>query len=95
MRSAGTTLFGLLLAVGLSGGRKAQAEDPPPRPALAAVSRLEWFQRDKFGLFIHFGPYSVLGGEWQGQRMPVEIGAEWIMQPSIFRCAITANWPTN
>jgi alpha-L-fucosidase len=80
MRSAGTTLFGLLLAVGLSGGMKAQAEDPPPRPPRAAVSRLEWFQHDKFGLFIHFGPYSILGGEWQGQRMPVGIGAEWIMQ---------------
>ena len=30
---------------------------------------------DKIGLFIHWGPYTQLGGEWQGIR-----GAEWIMR---------------
>jgi hypothetical protein len=29
----------------------------------------EWFRDGKFGMFIHWGPYSVLGGEWNGKRI--------------------------
>ncbi len=35
-----------------------------------------WFKQAKFGMMIHFGLYSLLGGEWKGQRMD-DIG-EWI-----------------
>lgn len=38
---------------------------------LAAQDRLDWFQHGKFGMFIHFGLYSALAGEWKGQRVPV------------------------
>lgn len=38
----------------------------------------EWFKQAQFGLMIHWGLYSVLGGEWKGQRMS-GIG-EWIQQ---------------
>jgi len=31
---------------------------------------------DKFGLFIHFGPYAQLKGNWKGEK----ITAEWIMK---------------
>lgn len=31
--------------------------------------RIQWFQDARFGLFIHWGLYSLLAGEWQGQRM--------------------------
>ncbi|NLM76826.1 MAG: alpha-L-fucosidase, partial [Ruminococcaceae bacterium] len=41
----------------------------------AAIDR---FFDARFGLFIHWGLYSLLGGEWQGQRMYDDIG-EWIM----------------
>ena len=37
----------------------------------------EWFKQAGFGMMIHWGLYSVLGGEWQGKRMSY-IG-EWIM----------------
>ncbi len=40
----------------------------------------EWFTDGKFGMFIHWGPYSVLGGEWNGQRIEQGDIAEWIMQ---------------
>jgi len=40
----------------------------------------EWFSDGKFGLFIHWGPYSVLGGEWNGNRIQQGDIAEWIMQ---------------
>ena len=35
-----------------------------------------WFKQAKFGLMIHWGLYSLLGGEWKGQRND-DLG-EWI-----------------
>jgi alpha-L-fucosidase len=41
------------------------AEEPPYHPTEANLKAREWFQDAKFGLFIHWGVYSVLGdGEW-------------------------------
>lgn len=37
---------------------------------------MEQLYHDKFGLFVHFGPYAQLGGVWDGE----EIAAEWIMR---------------
>lgn len=34
-----------------------------------------WFKEAKFGMMIHFGLYSLLGGEWKGKRM--DQIAEW------------------
>ncbi len=42
--------------------------------------RMEWFKEAKFGMFIHWGPYSKLAGEWQGKQVPVGENSEWIMQ---------------
>lgn len=36
----------------------------------------EWFKQAKFGMMIHFGVYSMLGGEWKDTRM--DGVAEWI-----------------
>jgi alpha-L-fucosidase len=41
------------------------------------VTNKEWFREAGFGMMIHWGLYSLLGGEWQGKRMDY-IG-EWIM----------------
>ena len=41
------------------------------------MTQKEWFKNAGFGLMIHWGLYSLLGGEWQGKRMDY-IG-EWIM----------------
>ena len=49
-------------------------------PASIDEERIRWFRNDKFGMFIHCGPYSLLAGEWKGQRVPVGTEAEWIMQ---------------
>lgn len=40
------------------------------------ITNKEWFQNAKFGMMVHFGLYSLLGGEWKGQRMGNIIG-EW------------------
>ncbi len=43
--------------------------------AATYTERLRWFHEARFGLFIHWGPYSVLGqGEWVmfNQRIPLK-----------------------
>jgi alpha-L-fucosidase len=47
-------------------------EDSP-----AHTARIAWWREAKFGMFIHWGLYSVLAGEWQGKEIPGN--AEWIM----------------
>ena len=44
----------------------------------------DWFSEARYGMMIHFGLYSLLGGEYKGQRMD-EI-AEWAM--SVFNIPI-------
>lgn len=31
--------------------------------------RLSWWRAARFGLFVHWGPYSMLGGMWRGERV--------------------------
>ncbi len=52
----------------------------PAEASISAEERIRWFRHDKFGMFIHWGPYSFLAGEWKGRRVPVGTEAEWIMQ---------------
>ena len=35
-----------------------------------SVNKLEEFRNDHFGMFIHFGVYSKLGGVWKGEQIP-------------------------
>lgn len=32
------------------------------------AKRLQWWQAARFGMFVHWGLYSVIAGEWQGRR---------------------------
>ena len=44
------------------------------RPSAANLAAREWFQDARFGLFVHWGVYSVLGdGEWvmNNRKIPV------------------------
>ncbi|MBO4326224.1 MAG: alpha-L-fucosidase [Clostridia bacterium] len=43
-----------------------------------ADNKLDWFRNAKYGLFIHWGLYTIPGGEWNGQLAPH--GTEWIMK---------------
>ena len=60
-------LSGLLLAASLFAGD----ETPAQRDA-----RMAWFNEARFGLFIHWGVYSVPAGEWQGKTNY----GEWFME---------------
>src|SRR5207237_8163996 len=39
--------------------------------------RFKWFREARFGLFIHWGLYTVPAGEWKGK--PIAGIGEWIM----------------
>ncbi len=45
--------------------------------------RMQWWREARFGMFIHWGPYAVLGGVYNGHQQR-RGGAEWIMN----RCKI-------
>ena len=54
----------------------ARAEPVAPDPR-GSEARLGWWREAKFGMFIHWGLYSLPAGEWKGQAYS-GIG-EWIM----------------
>src|SRR3981081_3172750 len=39
--------------------------------------RMQWWREARFGMFIHWGVYSIPAGTWDGKQIP-SIG-EWIM----------------
>ncbi|MBQ9482322.1 MAG: alpha-L-fucosidase [Clostridia bacterium] len=41
------------------------------------MTNREWYKQAKFGMFIHWGLYSLPAGEWKGQR--TDKPAEWVM----------------
>jgi alpha-L-fucosidase len=61
--------FIVVAGLALLGAAQAAAPAPP-----AETSQQEWFRDAKFGMFIHWGVYSVLGdGEWvmNNRKMPI------------------------
>lgn len=38
--------------------------------AITAANRADWFKDAKFGMFIHWGLYSILGGSYNGHTLP-------------------------
>ncbi|MBZ5620440.1 MAG: alpha-L-fucosidase [Acidobacteriia bacterium] len=64
----------LALSAAAAAGALPGADDQPYHAAPENLRARDWFQDAKFGLFIHWGVYSVLGkGEWvmNNTRMPV------------------------
>jgi hypothetical protein len=74
-----TFLWASLCLANLTLGNTAIGQTALPAEQVTDAERIEWFQHDKLGMFIHWGPYSALAGEWKGQHTPVGDEAEWIM----------------
>src|ERR1044072_6540152 len=65
----------LLLAALLSAPETVRASDEY-RPAPSNLAARRWFRDAKFGLFIHWGIYSVLGeGEWGMNKKRILVAA--------------------
>jgi alpha-L-fucosidase len=60
-------LLAVLMLTGNVFAQKSKVDDP----------KMEWWKEAKFGMFIHWGLYSIPGGEWNGKKT-ANI-AEWIM----------------
>lgn len=60
-----------------SGYCEAADHSPTQETSAQRDARLQWWRNARFGMFIHWGVYSVAGGEWNGK--PVDGAAEWIM----------------
>src|SRR4051812_9415116 len=48
-------------------GHNAPTAELSPEEKAARDKRLQWFKDAKFGMFIHWGLYSQLAGEYKGQ----------------------------
>ncbi len=71
----------LTLSLAYASGVSA-AEPAPAAPQVTETkeqqdARMAWWHEAKFGMFIHWGIYSVVGGEYKGQKLPNS--AEWMM----------------
>ena len=67
----------LLISVLISNVAKAQQKlEQVEESKQEFDKRMQWFTEAKYGMFIHFGLYSQLGGEWKGDT--IEWYAEWI-----------------
>jgi alpha-L-fucosidase len=72
------SLLSLTIAAALlQTAHAAASADPFTEPAAHRDERMEWFREARFGMFIHWGLYSVAAGEWDGK--PTTGAGEWIM----------------
>src|SRR5213596_2443498 len=62
MLSKSSCTIALLTATILLGAPKSSSAETPT----ARDQRMAWFREARFGLFIHWGVYSVPAGEWNG-----------------------------
>ncbi|MFC7337795.1 alpha-L-fucosidase [Haloferula chungangensis] len=65
-----------LLAPTLAPADESAKASPQPNPA-QEDHHMDWWHEAKFGMFIHWGIYSVVGGQYKGQDLPNS--AEWMM----------------
>ena len=81
------TLAAILAApIPMTHAQNPAAAAPVPHPvpsiqdsetAAQKDARMAWWRQARFGMFIHWGLYSIPAGTWDGKQIP-SIG-EWIM----------------
>jgi alpha-L-fucosidase len=81
---ATTSFIPSIMQAQLEGSKPDAAAMNHPVPAIQDTetpaqhdARMQWWREARFGMFIHWGLYSIPAGEWHGQRT-THIG-EWIM----------------
>jgi alpha-L-fucosidase len=75
--------MGALFLIGTSS--LADARQVIPETQQQRDARMKWWREARFGMFIHWGLYSVAAGEWNGK--PVGGMGEWIMNDASIRLA--------
>jgi alpha-L-fucosidase len=68
-------IIGLLfLIISCSTQDQGQVKD---KAVLKQDAKMKWWREARFGMFIHWGLYSIPAGEWKGEQIPGI--SEWIM----------------
>jgi alpha-L-fucosidase len=71
----------LALAPLLSAANPPPAPTPPPAESPAdRDARMAWWREARFGMFVHWGLYSGLAGNWNGQPHGTKGGMEWLQK---------------
>jgi len=68
----------LLTALVLSA--MAATSDAAPETLAERDGRMSWWREARFGMFVHWGLYSGLAGDWNGKMVGDSGGLEWIQQ---------------
>jgi alpha-L-fucosidase len=69
----------VVLALGAAPSTRGTAQDVVAESPAARDARMAWWRDARFGMFIHWGAYSVPAGNYHGERAG---GGEWIMNNS-------------
>lgn len=72
-------LFLIIICVSVFFQIKAQTGAYESEAPKVKAERMQWYTDARFGMFIHWGAYSVLDGEYKGKKQRGPLG-EWIMQ---------------
>ncbi|MEP6729787.1 MAG: alpha-L-fucosidase [bacterium] len=75
--SARTLILAVVLC--LAPASRVSAQDAAAEQPGARDARMAWWRDARFGMFIHWGAYSVPAGNYHGERVG---GGEWIMNNS-------------
>ena len=74
MRLLSLVIAASLIGCGSNDTSTIPSPEPPPSPQQLQKANQEWFQDAKFGMFIHWGVYSVLAdGEWVMHRKEMTV----------------------
>lgn len=74
MQQCKSLVIVLLLSLSLSASVRAETEATEDADQDA---KMAWWREAKFGMFVHWGVYSVTGGQYKGRELPNS--AEWMM----------------
>ena len=72
-----SVVVGLVLVSSSTLNAQDKAESRASESAADRDARMAWWREAKFGMFVHWGVYSVVGGKYKGQDLPNS--AEWMM----------------
>jgi len=81
----------------VNGQRETWSQATPLRPASAVPDRAAWWREARFGMFVHWGLYSVPAGVWKGQAVRHDVYANpnaehlmWLAQVPLADYALLA-----
>ena len=67
-----------ILSVHAARATQTPAADPMPEAGLTREQRIQWWREARFGMFIHWGLYSIPAGVWK-DKVHATGYSEWIM----------------